>query len=299
MNWRMSIGIIIAMMVGLGAYLATSSPPGLLSKLDAVMGGGSGVDHVGKNVRFGDHGQKLDIWRGDEASKSSRLPVLIFWHGGGWVKGSRQDYAFAAKAFAKRGFLVVVPDYRKVPDVHFPDYIIDGAQAVSWVQDNIAQYGGDPENIALSGHSAGAHTAVLIGLDPSWIENASGNIGSIKAVVGMSGPYDFYPFDKKRSIDAMGQYEEPERTQPVNFARADAPAMLLLTSTKDTIVRPRNAIKLTEKLKAAGASVAMINYEGLTHEEVMMAISIPFRRTATVLTDSANFLNENMRVVEP
>ncbi len=299
MNWRMWIGIIIAAMVGIGAYLATASPPGLLSKLDAAMGGGTGVQHVGKNVGFGDHGQKLDIWRGDEASQSSRLPVVIFWHGGGWVKGSRQDYAFAAKAFAREGFLVVIPDYRKVPDVHFPDYIIDGAQAVRWVQDNIAQYGGDPENIALSGHSAGAHTAVLIALDPSWIENANGNIESIKAVVGMSGPYDFYPFDKKRSIDAMAQYEEPERTQPVNFARADAPAMLLLTSTKDTIVRPRNAIRLTEKLEAVGANVAMINYEGLTHEEVMMAISIPFRRTATVLKDSAKFLNENMRVVEP
>lgn len=294
MNWRMWIGIIIAAMVGIGAYLATSSPPGLLSKLDAVMGGGTGVQHVGKNVGFGDHGQKLDIWRGDEASKSSRLPVLIFWHGGGWVKGSRQDYAFAARAFAREGFLVVIPDYRKVPDVHFPAYIEDGAQAVRWVQDNIAEYGGDPENIALSGHSAGAHTAVLLGLDPRWIEQASGNMASIKAVIGMSGPYDFHPFDKKRSIDAMAQYEEPERTQPVNFARADAPAMLLLTSTKDTIVRPRNAIKLTEKMEAAGARVAMINYEGLSHEEVVMALSVPFRSKADVLVDSSEFLIENI-----
>lgn len=298
MNWRMWIGITIALVIGIGGYLGTASPPGLLSKLDAVMGGGSGVVHVGKNVGFGDHGLKLGIWRGDEASISSNLPVLIFWHGGGWVKGSRQDYAFVAKAFAREGFLVVVPDYRKVPDVHFPAYIKDGAQAVRWVQDNIAKYGGDPQNIALSGHSAGAHTAVLIGLDPRWIEGANGNMESIKAVVGMSGPYDFFPFDKKRSIDAMAQYEEPEHTQPVNYARADAPAMLLLTSTKDTIVRPRNAIKLTEKLEAVGAKVGMSNYEGLSHEEVVMALSIPFRKKAEVLADSVDFLQENM-VVEP
>lgn len=285
---------MIALIVGIGGYLGTASPPGLLNKLDAMMGGGSGVQHVGKDVGFGNHDLTLDIWRKEEASISSQLPVLIFWHGGAWVKGSRQDYAFVAKAFAKKGFLVVVPDYRKVPDVHFPAYIQDGAQALRWVQENIAAYGGDPDNIALSGHSAGAHTAVLIGLDPRWIEDANGNMESIKAVVGMSGPYDFYPFDKKRSIDAMGQYEEPERTQPVNFARADAPAMLLLTSSKDTIVRPRNAIRLTEELEAVGATIAMTNYQGLTHEEVVMSLSIPFRNKATVLADSVEFLNKNM-----
>ncbi len=294
MNWRMWIGITLAFVVGIGGYLATTSPPLLLSRLDAVMGGTGGFQHVGKNVGFGEHGLKLDIWRPDEASNDSSLPVLIFWHGGGWVKGSREDYAFAAKAFARAGFLVVIPDYRKVPDVHFPDYIEDGAQAVNWVQNNITQYGGDPERIALSGHSAGAHTAVLIGLDSRWVEAAGGDMGSIKAVIGMSGPYDFYPFDKKRSIDAMAQYHRPEHTQPVNYARADAPAMLLLTSTADTLVRPRNAIRLTAKLEEVGADVAMINYKGLSHENVVMAISVPFRGKADVLTDSVEFLNAKL-----
>lgn len=290
----MWIGIIVALVVGTGLYLGTASPPGLLSKADAAMGGGQGVKNVGENVGFGDKGLKLDIWRGSEASKSSSLPVLIFWHGGGWVKGSRQDYAFAAKAFAKKGFLVVVPDYRKVPEVHFPEFVEDGAQSVKWVQDNIDQFGGDPERIALSGHSAGAHTAVLLGLDPRWLEAAGADIAVIRAVIGMSGPYDFYPFDKKRSIDAMAQYEKPEHTQPVNYARIDAPAMLLLTSTKDSIVRPRNAIRLTERLEAEGAKVEMINYEGLSHEDVAMALSVPFRSKASVLADSAEFLNNHM-----
>jgi len=290
----MWMGIAVAFVVGIGLYLATASPPGLLSKYDAVMGGGKGVQLVGENVGFGDQGLSLDIWSASRPSKSSKLPVLIFWHGGGWVKGSRQDYAFAANAFAKEGFLVVVPDYRKVPTVHFPEFVEDGAQAVQWVQDNVSSYGGDPNNIAFSGHSAGAHTAVLLGLDPRWIEAAGGEMASIKAVVGMSGPYDFYPFDKKRSIDAMAQYEKPELTQPVNFARSDAPAMLLLTSSEDTTVRPRNAIKLKKKLEAAEATVAMKNYEGLDHEDVVMALSLPFRNKGSILKDSVAFLNQNM-----
>lgn len=293
MNKKMWIAIIL-MGAALAAYLFTASPPGLLSKLDAVMGGGQGVQHVGKNVGFGDKGLKLDIWRGEEASRSSRLPVLIFWHGGGWVKGSRQDYVFAARAFAKQGYLVVVPDYRKVPGVHFPAFVEDGAQAVRWVQDNIESYGGDPKSIALSGHSAGAHTAVLLGLDPRWLQAAGADIAAIKAVIGMSGPYDFYPFEKRRSIDAMAQYDKPELTQPVNFVRADAPAVLLLTSSKDTIVRPRNAIRLTAKLEEVGAKVKMINYDGLSHEDVAMALSMPFREKASVLKDSTKFLEENL-----
>lgn len=298
MRKRMWIGIIL-LLAALGLYLFTASPPGLLSKYDAVMGGGSGVAHVGQNIRFGNKQQSLDVWRSEEASPASKLPVLIFWHGGGWVKGSRQDYAFAAKAFARQGFLVVVPDYRKVPAVHFPEFVEDGAQAVKWVQDNITQYGGDSSRLAFSGHSAGAHTAVLMALDPRWLAAAGAEPSAVKAVVGMSGPYDFYPFDKKRSIDAMAQYEKPELTQPINFARADAPAMLLLTSSKDTTVRPYNAVNLTAKLKEAGATAEMINYPGLDHEDIAMALSVPFRTKGSILEDSVKFLKEHMVRLAP
>lgn len=293
MSKNMWIGILL-ILVAIGGYLATASPPALLSKYDAVMGGGRGAELVGENVGFGDKGLTLDIWRSKAASKSSNRPVLIFWHGGAWVKGSRQDYAFAARAFAKQGFVVVVPDYRKVPDVHFPAFVEDGAQAVRWVQDNIAQYDGDRARLALSGHSAGAHTAVLLALDPRWLTAAGVDMAPIKAVIGLSGPYDFYPFDKKRSIDAMSRYPKPELTQPVNFVRPDAPPMLLITSSEDTTVRPRNAISLTAKLEAVGATVEMINYDGLDHEEVVMALSLVFRSKGPILGESVKFLNTHM-----
>jgi acetyl esterase/lipase len=252
------------------------------------------VERAATAISFGDKGQKLDVWHAAELQNTAKRPVLIFWHGGGWVKGSRQDYAFVARAFAKKGFVVVVPDYRKVPGVLFPKFVEDGAQAVRWVRDNIAQYGGDPDRIAFSGHSAGAHTAVILALDPRWLKAENIDASVVKAVVGMSGPYDFYPFTKRRSIDAMGQYEKPELTQPINFARADAPPMLLLTSSLDTTVRPRNAINLTARLEETDATVKLINYQGLDHEDVVMALSLPFRDKGTVLADSVKFLNENM-----
>jgi acetyl esterase/lipase len=295
---KLGLGAVVAALGGFGLYAATTSPPLLLSHLDAAAGGGKGATLVAEAVPFGDHGQTLDVWRAADAKNGEKRPVLIFWHGGGWVKGARQDYAFAGRAFARQGFVVVVPDYRKVPQVHFPAFVEDAAQAVAWTRDNIARYGGDPQAIGFSGHSAGAHTAVLLALDPRWLEAAGVDPGIVKAVVGLSGAYDFYPFTTNRSVDAMAAYPEPEATQPITFARADAPPMLLITSSEDTTVRPRNAVNLTARLKQEGAVAEMINYQGLDHEEVVMALSKPFRSKAPVLNDSSKFLNRHLNPAE-
>jgi len=290
---RVTILVAVAILLSLAALVAFTSPPKLLSMIDGVAGGGGGVEEAGTAIAFGDKGQALNVWRPKEASETPR-PVIIFFHGGGWVKGDRDAYAFVGRAFASRGYVVVVPDYRKVPDVLFPGFIEDGADAVRWTRDNIAQFGGDPDRIALAGHSAGAHTAVLLALDPRWLKKDGVSPETVKAVVGLSGPYDFYPFDKRRSIDAMSQWPEPRDTQPVEWARADAPPMLLVTSTKDTVVRPYNTENLTQRLREEGAVVEMENYEGLSHEEVVMALSKAFRGKAPVLERSVTFLEQEM-----
>lgn len=291
---KLGLGAAVALLGGIGVYAATTSPPLLLSQLDAVMGGGRGATLVAEGLRFGSHGQTLDVWRAETAANADKRPVLVFWHGGGWVKGARADYAFAGRAFARQGFVVVIPDYRKVPDVRFPAFVQDGAEAVAWVRDNIARYGGDPKRVAFAGHSAGAHTAVLLALDPRWLKAVDVDPGIVKAVVGLSGPYDFYPFTTKRSIDAMSLYPDPKLTQPIDQARADAPPMLLVTSTKDETVRPRNAVNLSRRLMALGAPAELINYRGLDHEEVVMALSVPFRSKGPVLADSTAFLDRHL-----
>ena len=135
---------------------------------------------------------------------------------------------------------------------------------------------------------------MLLALDPRWLKAAGVDPGIVKAVVGLSGAYDFFPFTTKRSVDAMAAYPDPQVTQPISFARADAPPMLLITSSKDTTVRPRNAVNLTARLKQEGAVVEMINYQGLDHEEVVMALSKPFRSKGPVLEDSTVFLKRHL-----
>jgi acetyl esterase/lipase len=291
-RWIALAGLVVA---GLGIWVALTSPPALLSTLDGAMGGGSGTERPGSAIAFGTQGQTLDVWQPAEASTKPR-PVLIFWYGGGWVHGDRRAYAFAARAFVKAGFVVVVPDYRKVPQVRFPAFLQDGAEAVKWTRDHVGEYGGDPARIAFAGHSAGAYTSIMLALDTRWLKAAGVDPSIVKASIGLSGPYDFYPFDKKRSIDAMAGVADPMMTQPIHFARADAPPLLLVTSTVDTQVRPKNAINLAARITALGGRVTLRNYPGLSHEEVVMALSVPYRGKGPTLADSVAFLNDAMPV---
>ncbi len=285
---------VVALLAVAGGMFAFVSPPRLLSHYDRLAGGREGSYPVAEGVAFGSHGQRLDIWAPNAMPAGGTLPVVIFWYGGGWAKGDRASYAFAGRALAKAGFLVVIPDYRKVPDIRFPAFLDDGAEAVAWVEDNIAQYRGDPARVAVMGHSAGAYQAVMLALDTKRLAAAGADPAIIKAGVGLSGPYDFYPFDKPRSIAAFSKWPRPEETQPIAFARADAPPLLLVTSDGDETVRPKNANNLGARLKSLGAPVEVRNYGPLDHEEIVMALSVPFRDKGPVLADSVAFLKAKL-----
>jgi acetyl esterase/lipase len=284
---------VVALLGVIGGVFAFVSPPRLLSHYDRAWGGGGHAQLVAEAVPFGSHGQTLDIWASEGAAQGKR-PVVIFWYGGGWAKGDRASYAFAGRALARAGFLVVIPDYRKVPDVHFPAFLDDGAEAVAWVEDNIALHQGDPARVAVMGHSAGAWQAVMLALDSKRLAAAGADPGIIKAGVGLSGPYDFHPFTSDRAIVAFSEWPRPEETQPITFARADAPPLLLVTSDGDETVRARNANNLAARLRELGAPVEVKNYGPLDHEEVVMALSVPFRSKGPVLADSVAFLKAQL-----
>lgn len=286
---------VVELLAVAGGMFAFISPPRLLSYFDRLAGGREGSYPAAEGVPFGSHGQKLDIWAPNAMPAGSTLPVVIFWYGGGWAKGDRTSYAFAGRALAKAGFLVVIPDYRKVPEVHFPAFLDDGAEAVAWVEDNIARYQGDPARVAVMGHSAGAYLAVMLALDSQRLAAAGADPAIIKAGVGLSGPYDFHPFTSERAIAAFSEWPRPDETQPIKFARADAPPLLLVTSDGDETVRPRNANNLGAKLTSLGAPVEVKNYGPLDHEEIVMALSVPFRSKGPVLADSVAFLNARLR----
>ncbi|MEQ4598291.1 MAG: alpha/beta hydrolase [Methylobacteriaceae bacterium] len=235
--------------------------------------------------------QRLDVFV--PTVPVERAPVLVFFYGGSWNSGSKDDYAFAAQALAAQGFVTVLPDYRLYPKVRFPDFLKDGAAAIAWVRDNIAAQGGDPSRIVLAGHSAGAYNAAMLGLDPEYLRQAGVDPRIIRAVAGLSGPYDFLPFDQKTSIDVFGQAPDPEATQPVSYAGAHSPPTFLATGDKDTVVRPRNTASLAARLRDARVPVQERVYEGLDHADTLLSLSVSFRRKAPVLAEMSAFLHQH------
>ena len=276
------------------ATLAGCSPAGLLNQVSRISGDGA----TRLAVRGAAYGplprQKLDVWVPAKAS-ATPLPVVVFFYGGGWVSGDRADYGFAGRAFAAKGFVTVVADYRLVPQVRFPAFLQDGALAIRWVRDHIADYGGDPKRVSLSGHSAGAYEAAMLALDPHYLRDVGVDPSIIRAAALLATPADFYPFTEQRGRDALGAWPKPLETQPITFARADAPPMLLMHGTADTVVRPGNSKRLGAKLKALGAPVELRLYPGKSHVDLVKSLSPTFRGTTPALADSIAFLRAHSR----
>jgi acetyl esterase/lipase len=284
------IGLIVLLFGGAAKMLIAGGAKSLDTG-DRLLGGSGGVLVV-EGARYGGGArQQLDIWAPAGTASDAGLPVVIFFYGGGWHSGARGDYGFAARALAGEGFIAVIPDYRLVPQGRWPDFLEDGAAAVAWVRANAARHGGDPDRIALAGHSAGGYIAAMLALDGKWLRAAGSDPSVIRGVATLAAPLDFLPLEKGGSADkAMGHVRPADSTQPIHFARGDAPPLWLATGDDDTVVRPRNSRNLHAAVMAAGGQAAVRRYPGMGHEGIVMALAHPFRARSSVMADMADFL---------
>jgi acetyl esterase/lipase len=272
--------------------VSACAPVSLLNGVSRLAGDGARL--AANGARFGDDPrQRLDVWM-PAVRPAEPLPTLVFFYGGGWISGERGHYGFAGRAFAARGFVTVIPDYRLYPDAPFPDFVDDGARAGRWVQDHIADHGGDPSAIALAGHSAGAYNAAMLALDRHFLADAGVDPAVVRAAALLSGPFDFYPFTTERGEQVFGRWPRPLETQPVHFVRADAPPMLLAHGTADTTCLPANSQRLAAALDRAGASVELKLYRGKSHTDTIKSLSPVFRGATPALADSIAFLRRHL-----
>ncbi len=150
---------------------------------------------------------KLDVYRPTAAS--GPLPIVVFIYGGSWRTGSKGMYPFVAEPLARRGAVVVVPDYRVYPEVTFPAFLQDNAAAVAWAFAHAAAFGADPARVVLLGHSAGAYNVAMLALDPRWLAAAGTDRDRLAGAIGLAGPYHFLPTDDPDVIPVFGPANTP------------------------------------------------------------------------------------------
>jgi acetyl esterase/lipase len=245
-----------------------------------------------RNVAYGPEAhQRLDVYGPHRGQGQTKAPIAVFFYGGSWDTGRRQDYNWVGQALASRGFVTVVPDYGLYPAVRYPGFLEDGARAVRWAQDHAAEFGGDPDRIVLVGHSAGAYNAAMIALDRRYLTAAGVDPKHIKALAGLSGPYDFLPLTDPIAERTFGEAADLAGTQPTAFVTKDSPPAFLATGDDDTMVFPKNTVKLAAKYRAAGVEVDEKHYQGIDHVRMVLALSRPFRNRAPVLEEMTAFLH--------
>ena len=240
-------------------------------------------------IAYGDgERRKLDIYHPTKPNGDGTIVVFIY--GGSWRMGNRSQYRLAAQPFAAAGYVTVVPDYRLYPEARFPDFVSDMAAALNWVQRELVGEGESPR-IVLVGHSAGAHIAALLALDPRYLKAEGQSTDIIKGWVGLAGPYAFDPI-KTKSTKAIFESaaNDVSQAQPVTFARGDAPPALLLHGTKDATVYPWNSEELAEAISATGGKVTYKPLDNIGHIAIVVSIAKPGLGGAPVLKEIEEFI---------
>src|SRR5271166_1545142 len=220
------------------------------------------------NISYGEFGgaNRLDIWRRPDVDQAGNAPVLLQVPGGAWTTGNKRGQAHPLMShLAELGWICVAINYRHSPRNTWPDHIVDVKRAISWVKAHIAEYGGDPDFIAITGGSAGGHLSALAALtpnDPQFQPGFEDVDTRVQAAVPFYGIYDFTRFDD--SLHAMmpglliksiikqrpsTHLQTFAAASPIHHVNANAPPFFVLHGTNDSLAFVEQARAFTSKLR--------------------------------------------------
>jgi acetyl esterase/lipase len=244
--------------------------------------------------------QKLDIYRPTAKAPAGGWPMVVFFYGGSWNSGSRDEYEFVGSALASRGVLTLVADYRLYPEVRYPDFLYDSALALAWGLTHATSLGGDAKRVFVMGHSAGGYNAAMLALDPRWLASTGHSPAELAGWIGLAGAYDFFPTDNPQAQPVFFHPNYPARAQPIEFAPANAPRTFLGAPVHDKVVDPvRSTQSMASKLQAAGVPVTLKMYEHASHTTLIGAFGFPIRWIAPVLDDVTRFIETSPPIDSP
>lgn len=229
------------------------------------------VSYVDTNA---DPRNTLDIY---SSPARAGLPVVIFYHGGGWRSGDKRLFEHLGRAMVVRGIVAVTVNYRLTPEVQHPAHARDCAHAFAWTRENIASHGGNPSSIFLMGHSAGAHLAMLIAFDRRYLDRLNIPATAVCGVIALSGASDLTLHSETTEFTTREQIEEAfgsteaelAAASPVAYIRPDLPPVLVAVAEKDSEGLRAQGRRLAEVLRTAGDNVVFISIKGRDHYSIV------------------------------
>lgn len=258
---------------------------------------GGGVRDVGQGPAG-----TLDVWHRTDLPADGRAPVLVQVHGGAWEMGDKHGQAEPLMGYlADRGWVCVTVNYRLAPVNRWPAMIVDVKRAIAWTREHIAEYGGDPDFIAITGGSAGGHLAALAALspnDPDFQPGFEDADTTLAAAVPMYGVFDFthdqqgmwalleHKVIKTRYADDTRTWEQ---ASPVLRVGPHTPPFLVLHGSTDTIVGVNQSRRFVDALRATSPSV--VGYAELPRAQHGFD-ALPTARTAYTAAAVHRFLGE-------
>jgi acetyl esterase/lipase len=242
---------------------------------------------VEKNIPYApEHGKRglLDVYR-PAAGTDGRAPVLLQVHGGAWTIGNKDQQGIPLmQHLAAKGWVCVAINYRLAPRDPFPAQIVDVKRAIAWIRDHIAEYGGDPDYIAITGGSAGGHLTALAAVtanDPDYQPGFEGADTSVAVAVPHYGVYDFAGSTGLRSAELMRDKflaprvvkhswaDDPdvfEAGTPLLQVDKDAPDFFVIHGAHDSLVAVDQARLFVARLREiSGATVVYAELPGTQH----------------------------------
>jgi acetyl esterase/lipase len=213
----------------------------------------------------------LDVYQPRQPGENR--PVLLQIHGGGWVMGEKEQQGQPLMSYlASHGWVCVAPNYPLSPKATWPEHLIAVKRALAWTRQHIAEYGGDPRFIAVSGGSAGGHLAAMIALtanDPRYQPGFEAVDTTVAACVPFYGAYDLANVLETKAGErefrhylAKTVFKNPDKVNarsasPVTLARADAPPFFVIHGAHDSLVDVREARELVRALREVSTSVVV------------------------------------------
>ena len=244
--------------------------------LEASTRSGERWQHLADVVTGPDDWQRIDVYL-PEATLAEGCPVFMTIHGGFWSHGYKEWHGFLADAFCDLPAIVVSVGYRLSTAAHHPAALDDCLAAVEWVYRNIREYGGDPERIVVSGHSAGGHLAALVALQSELLKARGVPSSVIRACLPVSAIFD--TTDPGMPADRMADYLGPDTAKasvsPIHLISGRPIPFLVAYGERDMPLLIPQAQAMVVALRAAGGEVEVVVLPGADHFDVVMDASNP------------------------